>query len=144
MIHCRTICFAVLMLASATRIVWGQRAATPRERLDAHTQASALASDLVTAIFDVQLRHLEENGLAELPIYAEIRTSRDKIEHLASSDMQELTRLLEALQADSGEGRDELLARARVAARQIAVAMMAERQRLRGRLRTSRATILLR
>ncbi|HUG69528.1 MAG TPA: hypothetical protein VMM76_17385 [Pirellulaceae bacterium] len=140
----RAICFVALLLTFATGVTWGQQSATFHERLDSHTQARALAEELVTSVFNVQLRHLEENGFSELPLYEEIRVSRDKIEHLTSNEMRQLTLLLEKLQADRVEGRGELLAEASVMARRIAVAMMAERQRLRGRLRISRTLALLR
>jgi hypothetical protein len=113
-------------------------------RLDAHRQARTLANELVASVFDSQLRHLDENGLDGLPIYAEIRTSRDRIEQLASVDMKQLTRLLTELQHDDVNNREELIASTRVAARRIAVAMMAQRQRLRGRLRASRTMLLVR
>ncbi|MDA1049013.1 MAG: hypothetical protein O3C40_00835 [Planctomycetota bacterium] len=134
----------VLIVAATTGSAGGQQAVTPRERLEAHVQARVLAAELVTSIFDVQLHHLEENGLTELPIYLEIRVSRDKIDQLVSTDMTQLTQLLQALQSEDVVQRDKLLPEARTTARRIAVAMMSERQRLRGRLRTSRTMILVR
>lgn len=131
-------------VATPTRTARGQQPADLGERLDSHQQAKVLATELVTSIFDVQLRHLEENGLSERPLYAEIRASRDKIDQLASGEMEQLTALLQSVQANPDGNRDGLLAESRVAARRIAVAMMAERQRLRGRLRTSRTLDLLR
>ena len=142
---CRAIaCFAVLFVTLATAIASAQQSLIPRERLESHTQARALADELVTSVFDTQLRHLEENGMSDQPVYSQIRISRDKIQQLASHEMKQLTLLLENLQTSGGEGRAKQLAEARVAAREIAVAMMAERQRLRGRLRTSRTLDLLR
>lgn len=134
----------LLIVLSANRVFAAEQSSELREQIDNHAQAHALAIQLVTAIFDVQLRHLEANGLAELPVYAEVRASRDRIDRLASTDMEQLSQLLLTLQSEDAKRRDELLAKARVAARQIAVAMMTERQRLRGRLRTSRMNILLR
>ena len=144
MIRCRTTSFALLIVGSAVGIVGGQQTVELRERIDEHARARALANQLVTTIFDVQLRHLEANGLAELPIYAEILASRDKIDLLASTEMEQLSQLLQRLQGKDVERRDELVAEARTSARRIAVAMMAERQRLRGRLRASRLIILAR
>jgi len=138
------VCLVMIIILSAIGTVYGQQTVRLRERIDEHTQARALASQLVATIFNVQLRHLEENGLAELPLYAEICASRDKIDLLASTEMEQLGQLLQRLQSEDVDGRDELLAEARTSARGIAVAMMAERQRLRGRLRTSRTNILLR
>jgi predicted nucleic acid-binding Zn-ribbon protein len=114
------------------------------DRIAAHSQARDLAIELVSSVFDVQLRHLAENGLSEQPLYNEIRSSRDRIDQLASDEMMQLTLFLENLQTSQGEDRNKLLAEARVTARRIAVAMMAERQRLRGRLRSSRTLDLLR
>ena len=137
-------CFTVLLATIIMGNAFAQQSVTPRERLTAHTQASVLANELVTSIFDVQLRHLKENGLAELPLYTDIRTSRDRVDQLASNEMEQLTRLLKNLLTEPVEKRDELLAEARLTARQIAIAMMAQRQRLRGRLRTARTIMLVR
>jgi hypothetical protein len=136
--------FALLIVLQASGIVGGQQTVRLSERIDEHAEARELANQLVTTIFDVQLRHLEANELAELPVYAEILVSRDRIKLLASTDMQQLTHTLQQLQSEDVERRDELLAEARATARRIVIAMMAERQRLRGRLRTSRTTILVR
>ena len=144
MIPTRMLLFAVLILASVFRSASGQTSVTAPERLDAHTQAKTLAKELVTSIFDVQLRHLEENGLADRPQYLEIRESRDRIDQLATGEMEQLTTLLKSLQVAPNQTRNELLAESRVAARRIAVAMMSERQRLRSRLRASQTLVLLR
>ncbi|MBC8356944.1 MAG: hypothetical protein H8E66_33650 [Planctomycetes bacterium] len=144
MIHRRIACYVVLLVAAETGIAAAQQFVSVGNRLEAHTQARALANELVASVFDIQLRHLEENGLSEQSIYAEIRASRQKIDQLASQDMEQLTRLLTDLQTAQAAARSESLSKARVAARQVAVAMMAERHRLRGRLRSSRTIILAR
>jgi hypothetical protein len=134
----------VLLFPPVIGVINAEETAPLSDRIVAHAQARDLATELVASIFDVQLRHLAENGLSEQPLYDEIRSSRDRIAQLASSEMEQLTVLLKKLQASPQDGRNELLADARVTARRIAVAMMAERQRLRGRLRSSRTLDLLR
>jgi hypothetical protein len=134
----------VLLFPPVIGVINAEETAPLSDRIVAHAQARDLATELVASIFDVQLRHLAENGLSEQPLYDEIRSSRDRIAQLASSEMEQLTVLLKKLQASPQDGRNELLADARVTARRIAVAMMAERLRLRGRLRTSRTLDLLR
>lgn len=134
----------VLLFPTVIGVINAEETAPLSDRIVAHAQARDLATELVASIFDVQLRHLAENGLSEQPLYDEIRSSRDRIAQLASSEMEQLTVLLKKLQASPQDGRNELLAEARVTARRIAVAMMAERQRLRGRLRSSRTLDLLR
>ncbi|MEX0818852.1 MAG: hypothetical protein WD070_04645, partial [Pirellulaceae bacterium] len=89
----------MILILSAAGIVDAQETAQLSDRIVAHTEARELANDIVTSIFNVQLRHLEENGLTGLPLYAEIRASRDKIDRLSSTEMEQLSQLLQELQS---------------------------------------------
>ncbi|MCA9122493.1 MAG: hypothetical protein H6822_15190 [Planctomycetaceae bacterium] len=134
----------ILLFSFTIRIACGQSNVISTDQLEAHLKARALAEELVATIFNVQLRHLEENGLKNAAIYSEIRDSRDRVNQLATGQMTQLTLLLQNLEVSSTDSRAKLLGESRVAARRIAVAMMGERQRLRGRLRTSHTLELLR
>ena len=142
--RCQTTLHAVLLAATTVACAHGQQADATSDRLEAHLQARVLADGLVASIFDIQLRHLEENGLSDRSAYAEIQASRERIAQLASVEMEELTGLLVKLQATGKESQSELVSQTRAAARRVAISMMAERQRLRGRLRSSRTMILVR
>jgi hypothetical protein len=108
------------------------------QRTRAHKRATEIATQLVSSIFDVQLRQLDENGLQKTEIYDEIRSARSNVDRLASDEMAELTELLVNAQLLSGEELKQAIRDARVAARRIVIKLMAERKRLRQRLQTAR------
>ncbi len=101
----------------------------------AQQQVRELAKRLVGEQLDLQMLQLQENGLDDLPLYAELAETRANLDALVEMHMQAVVTLLERLQ--SGEAVDEgkLLALAREKSREILVSLLVERQRLLRRLR---------
>ncbi len=144
--YCRSLqqtvvaCCLALLLVGNVRVLIAQEP-TANGLLKRHEQARSLAIQIVKEVFDTQLKQLEENRLSGMPIHAQILQARSNIERLTANEMQQLTQLLSRFQENDDERQfDE----ARISARQIAVKMIAERQRLRVRSRSSRVLILLR
>jgi len=50
-----------------------------RAKQQAQEKARAMAGELISAVLDIQLRQLEENGLASLPIYRDIASMKEHI-----------------------------------------------------------------
>ena len=108
---------------------------TPTAALSAQERARAMAADLVRGVIDGQLRQLEENGLADRPIHADIAALRGSIDSLASREMQEVIDILGRADEATPAERPQLVARARQQARGIVTRLAAERQQILRRLR---------
>ena len=114
-----------------------------RQRRQRHEQARAAATELVETVLDLQLQRLSENGLEDLPVYAELRDSRDAIQQLATVEMSELSNLLLSADQSAEDLRAEQIQAARALARRIATQLLSQRQRVRRRLQVSRVAELL-
>ena len=80
-------------------------ARAPLPSRDAQERARAMARELVATALDVQLRQLEDNGLEQLPLHAEIKAMRGNIEGLVGNEMQGVVDLL--AKAESAEPGDQ-------------------------------------
>jgi hypothetical protein len=74
----------------APRRAPAEDAAASAAGLAAQERARALAAELVRGVIEGQLRQLEENGLADRPIHADIRALRGAIDSLVQREMQEV------------------------------------------------------
>ena len=106
--------------------------------------ARRLAVQMSTGVLDTQLRLLEENKLTALPLYGEIRELRGSIDQLVSNEMQRVLGLIVSLEAVGEPARRQGLQQARQLVRQIVVALLAERHKVRRRLQVSRTNALVR
>jgi len=109
-----------------------------RRKQQSQERARALARELVSGILDIQIRQFEENGLAALPIFKEVRDMRGNLDGLVEKEMQGIVQLLVRAQ---DAGKDEQLAivhQARGEIREVVVRLMAERQKLLRRLQIAR------
>ena len=75
-----SVCVGICALAA-------EDAAPLRQRQQAQEKARALAGELISAVLDVQLRQLAENGLSELPIYRDIASMKGNIAGLVDAEM---------------------------------------------------------
>jgi len=111
-----------------------------RRKQLAQQRARAMTADLVAGVLDIQIEQLKENGLQDLPIYREVVGMRANLDNLVQTEMQEVVGLF--VQAQSGDRAQRLksyqLARGKV--REIVVTLMAERRKLRRRLKAARLT----
>lgn len=107
-------------------------------RQQAQDNARSLAVDLVAAVLDVQLRQLEENGLAELPLYRDIQSMRANVSQLAAREMNDIVRLLTEAKSAPPRTADQKWTEAREAIRHVVAQLMAERQKLHRRMNVSR------
>src|SRR5262245_30646523 len=105
-----------------------------RQKQQAQVQARALAEELVSAVLDIQLRQLDENGLQSLPIYRDIATMKGNVAGLVRGDMDAVVQLLVEAQEVAPSLRDAKLNAARAKIRDVVVQLMAERQRLYRRM----------
>ena len=112
-------------------------ARAPLPSRDAQERARAMARELVASSLDGQLRQLEDNGLEQLPVHAEIQAMRGNIEALVSNEMQGVADLL--AKADSAQPDDQAAAvqEARRLIRHITVRLSAERQMVLRRLKVA-------
>lgn len=108
-----------------------------RRRRDTQQQIREQSRALLMHVVDVQLQNLEENGLQELPIYREIQSMRLNVDRLVDGEMQHVVDLLEEVHGAAAEDSIESHARIREMARGIVAQLMAERQRITRRLKST-------
>src|SRR5205814_9933928 len=117
-----------LPLAVAAFLVCAATAADTdllRHKQQSQEKARALAGELVSAVLDIQLRQLEENGLKSLPIYRDIASMKLHLGTLARHEMDAIVQLLvEAQEGDQGQRLAKFNA-ARAKIRQVVVERMA-------------------
>ncbi|HEX5106499.1 MAG TPA: hypothetical protein VFV87_21920 [Pirellulaceae bacterium] len=109
-----------------------------RSKQQAQEKARSLATELVSAVLDIQLRQLEENGLKSLPIYRDIASMKGNIGELAKDQMEEIVQLL--VEAQEGTQAERLVKfnAARGKIREVVVQLMAERQKLYRRMQIAK------
>ena len=100
-------------------------------------RARRMAQELVAGVLDVQVRQLEENGLANRPIHAEITAMRGNIDALVNREMQEVVVLLSKAETATAEERATLVKDARALVRGIVARLSMERQQILRRLRVA-------
>jgi len=145
--RCRTVCLVLglawmlgFALYPAVRPVDAQvppsdAARETARRRAAQQQVRELAKRLVGEQLDLQMLQLRENGLDNLPLYAELAEMRANLDALVETHMQAVVALLNRLQAGDGVDERELLGLAREKSREILVRLLVERQRLLRRLK---------
>src|SRR5579863_8641924 len=57
-------------------------------------RARTMTRDLLGGVLDVQLRQLEENGLADQEIFRDIKLMRQNLNHLVETEMSKVVDLL--------------------------------------------------
>jgi hypothetical protein len=100
-------------------------------------RARVMAQELVAGVLDVQIRQLEENGLASRPIHAEITAMRGNIDALVNREMREVVELLAKAETAAAGERAALVKDARALVRGIVARLSMERQQILRRLRVA-------
>ena len=138
---------ALVMLFSLSFAANSRQAAAQedlQQREQAQLKARALAKQMVTGVLDIQLRQLEENGLAKKEVYRDIRATRDHLDELVDEEMQDIVDLLVEAQQGSQQERLEKFQQTRPLIREVVVGLLAERQRLQRRLKSARLSAEIR
>ena len=126
---------AIGCLVAATPLVMlsdPARAADDAASLDRQQRAQQKAAGLVTAVIDLQLRQLEENGLQSSPIHAEVAAMRRNVDGLVQREMQGVVELL-----DRGVTTPAEMSQVREQVRRIVVRLAEERHKLLRRLKVA-------
>ena len=129
------ILFALAVLAGSALSV--DEDALRRKQL-AQEKARSLAGELVSAVLDIQIRQLEENGLKTLPIYRDIASMKGNVGELTRDEMEAVVALLVEAQEGSDAERLAKFNEARGKVREVVVQLMAERQKLYRRMQIAR------
>jgi hypothetical protein len=117
----------VLAALAATLGVCVSADELPQQRA-AHERALGAVKECVGRVLDLQLQHLEVNGLDQQPIYRELRASRANLDALVAGEMTELRAMLESAQSMTAvESEVPRLAR------RVVVKLMAEQARVKKR-----------
>ena len=125
-------------LGLAVTSVQAEQSEQMAQRARAQQQTQWMAEQLVVGILDVQLQQLRENGLQHLPVFIDIVAMRANLNRLTDEQMQAVMKSLAEAQTSSEPRRSELLQEARHQARNVVVVLLAERDRLRRRMRVAR------
>lgn len=112
-------------------------ARAPLPSRDAQERARAMARDLIATALDVQLRQLEDNGLEQLPLHAEIKAMRGNIEGLVGNEMQGVVELLAKAESGQPDEQAQAAQEARRLIRHVTIRLSAERQMLLRRLKVA-------
>ncbi len=96
-----------------------------------------LARQLVAEVLDVQIMQFSDNGLNTLPVFSDIQQMRTTLDHVTEEEMHIIIDLLKQAQRASNQQQTELLGLARTNARKVVSTLMAERERLRQRLKVA-------
>ena len=98
-------------------------------------RARTMARELMASMIDTQLRQLEDNGLTNLPIHAQIASMRNTIDAIVTTDMQGVVELLAESEGRTPAEQASRVVEARRMIRHITVRLMAERQQILRRLK---------
>ncbi|MEX1074971.1 MAG: hypothetical protein WED27_00810 [Pirellulales bacterium] len=134
----RSVCILILMagrVAPAPVADISSPPAITATSLAAQERARSLAAELVRGVIDVQLRQLEENGLADRPIFGDIKSLRGVVAALVQREMKDVTDLLSRAEEATPAERPALVSDARNLARTIVTRLAAERQQILRRLK---------
>ncbi|GIX03260.1 MAG: hypothetical protein KatS3mg113_0266 [Planctomycetaceae bacterium] len=125
----------VLVLGFVPLAVWAQGDDSWLQRRQQEQQvARRLAEDLVAHVLNQQLDYLEQNGLQDSTIYAEIRQLRSHLAQAAAEEWPRLQALIEAARAAPADQREVLYVPIRTVTRDIASRLIAERMIILKRL----------
>jgi hypothetical protein len=108
-----------------------------RQRTRQQQATLSLARELIAEVLDVQVRQFTENGLESLPVFSDIQQMRANIDQVTDDDMQAILHLLEQAQREPPGERSALFQQARQQARNVVTVLMAERERIRQRLKVA-------
>jgi hypothetical protein len=97
-----------------------------------------MAEQLVAGVLDIQIQQLKENGLQQLPVYIDIVAMRANLSRLTEQQMRAVLASLAEAQRATEPRRTQLLQSARHQAREVVTVLLAERDRLRRRMRVAR------
>jgi len=89
----------------------------------------------MASVIDTQLRQLEDNGLTNLPIHAQIASMRNTIDAIVTTDMQDVVELLAESEGRTPAEQASRVVEARRMIRHITIRLMAERQQILRRLK---------
>ena len=134
----RSVCILILMagrVAPAPAADISSPPATTATSLAAQERARSIAAELVRGVIDVQLRQLEENGLADRPIFGDIKSLRGVVAAVVQREMKDVTDLLSRAEEATPAERPALVSDARNLARTIVTRLAAERQQILRRLK---------
>lgn len=98
-------------------------------------QVRQMAKRLVADRLNEQILQLEENGLTNLPLYAELREMQGHLDELVETHMKEVLLALEQLLQAPPEKQAVLLQLAREKSRDVLVRLLIEREKILRRLR---------
>ena len=127
--------FLLMLVCFVGHPAAAEDAAAPSAGLAAQERARAIAAELVRGVIDGQLQQLEENGLADRPLHADILALRGTIDSLVQREMKEVIELLGGADAAAPAERREMIGAARTRARAIVTRLAAERQQVVRRLK---------
>src|SRR5690606_7512193 len=130
----KRIAFALLLGCLVVSSSLGAEGVSLRRQQQAQEKARAITRQLVSRILDIQLRQLEENGLAEQSIYRDIQSMRGNLDQLVRTDMDEVVQLLVEAQTGPQEQRQAKFLAAQDRVRHVMLTLLAERQKLLKRL----------
>ena len=132
----RNCIFVLVVLCSATSARAVDDADLARRQSD-QRHARVMAQQLVSSVLDLQLRQLEENGLTDLPVYADIQLMRGHLSELVDREMAAVIQRLVEAQSLQGSDRDTKFVEARQAIRDVVIRLSIERQALMRRLKAA-------
>ena len=98
-------------------------------------RARTMTRDLLGGVLDIQLRQLEENGLADQEIYRDIKLMRANLNQLIETEMSKVVDLLAEAQRMPVSKREAAFVDARQQIRTIVRQLAIERQNLMKRLK---------
>lgn len=132
----KTRCEISLVIAACLAASWVLAdEAELQRRQAAHERATEATRQVVASVLDVQLRLLEDNGLQGVSLYQDVEFARARLEQILAGEMKELAALLTAAEEPSAAEPTAQLRLVRRLSRQAAIGLLAERTRLRERLR---------
>ncbi len=108
---------------------------TLRRKQEDQQRARTMTRELVGSVLDIQLRQLEDNGLEDMPVYADIQLMRKNLATLVDAEMVKVVELLADAQKLPAAQRQATFVEARKQIRSVVVRLTAERQSLLRRLR---------
>ncbi len=128
----------LLVFVGLPALLWAEDSVLQQRRREQQATVD-VARQLIADVLDIQIEQFTENGLDRLPVFADIQRMRDNIGHVTDEDMRQIIELLNQAQQAANRRQTELTSQARDKARQVVTVLMAERERLRQRMKVARA-----
>jgi hypothetical protein len=123
----------VALLAVGCAASWAVDQATIERDRYYQKRAQELTSELLGQLLRVHLEQLDENGMADTPLYADLKGMSQRVDEVASQMMPQVVDLLTRAAEATPERRKELLPEAQKRMHGILLKLLAERERLRMR-----------